>query len=110
MDGTIITTKNNYVKMMYLKSSKIRPKKAETLFKTVNIYSFSKNNHKNFIQPTVNKLVESGSYQSYYEQAFATLIENNSFPIKVIIFDNDTWYEIDTKEDLKAAKKLFRKD
>ena len=110
MDGTIITKKNNYVKMMYLKSSKIRPKKAETLFKTVNIYSFSKNNHKNFIQPTVNKLVESGSYQSYYEQAFATLIENNSFPIKVIIFDNDAWYEIDTIEDLEEAKKLFRKN
>ena len=110
MDGTIITTKDDYVKMIYLKSSKIRPKKAETLFKTVNIYSFSKNNHKNFIQPTVNKLVESGSHQTYYEQAFAILIENNSFPINVIIFDNDAWYEIDTKEDLKEAKKLFRKD
>ena len=110
MDGTVITTENNYVKMMYLKSSKIRPEKAETLYKTVNIYSFSKNNHKNFIQPSVDKLVKSGSHQSYYEQAFATLIEKNSFPIKIIIFDNDTWYEIDTKEDLKEAKKLFRKD
>ena len=110
MDGTIITTKNNYVKMMYLKSSKIKPEKSETLYKTVNIYSFSISNHKNFIQPSVNKLVKSGSHQSYYEQAFATLIENNSFLIRVIIFDNDTWYEIDTKEDLKEAKKLFRKD
>ncbi len=110
MDGTIITTKNDYVKMMYLKSSKIKPEKSETLYKTVNIYSFSKNNHKNFIQPSVDKLVKSGSHQSYYEQAFARLIEKNSFPIKIIIFDNDTWYEIDTKEDLKEAKKLFRKD
>ena len=110
MDGTIVTTKNEYVKMMYLKSSKIEPEKSETLYKTVNIYSFSISNHKNFIQPSVNKLVKSGSQQSYYEQAFATLIENNSFPIKVIIFDNDTWYEIDTKKDLKEAKKLFRKD
>ena len=110
MDGTIITTKNNYVKMMYLKSSKIKPEKSETLYKTVNIYSFSISNHKNFIQPSVNKLVKSGSHQSYYEQALATLIENNSFLIRVIIFDNDTWYEIDTKEDLKEAKKLFRKD
>ena len=110
MDGTIVTTKNDYVKMMYLKSSKIKPEKSETLYKTVNIYSFSISNHKNFIQPSVNKLVKSGSHQSYYEQAFATLIENNSFLIRVIIFDNDTWYEIDTKEDLKEAKKLFRKD
>ena len=110
MDGTIVTTKNEYVKMMYLKSSKIKPEKSETLYKTVNIYSFSISNHKNFIQPSVNKLVKSGSHQSYYEQAFATLIENNSFLIRVIIFDNDTWYEIDTKEDLKEAKKLFRKD
>ena len=96
--------------MMYLKSSKIKPEKSETLYKTVNIYSFSKNNHKNFIQPTVNKLVESGSHHSYYEQAFATLIEKNSFPIKVIKFDNDAWYEIDTIEDLEEAKKLFRKN
>ena len=110
MDGTIVTTKNDYVKMMYLKSSKIKPEKSETLYKTVNIYSFSKNNHKNFIQPSVNKLVENGSHQSYYEQAFATLIEKKSFPIKIIIFDNDTWYEIDTQEDLKEAKKLFWKD
>ena len=110
MDGTIVTTKNEYVKMMYLKSSKIKPEKSETLYKTVNIYSFSISNHKNFIQPSVNKLVKSRSHQSYYEQAFATLIENNSFLIRVIIFDNDTWYEIDTKEDLKEAKKLFRKD
>ena len=54
--------------------------------------------------------MENGSHQSYYEQAFATLIEKNSFPIKIIIFDNNTWYEIDTKEDLKEAKKLFWKD
>ena len=67
-------------------------------------------NHKKFIQPRVNKLVKSGFHQSYYEQAFATLIEKNSFPIKVIKFDNDAWYEIDTIEDLEEAKKLFRKN
>ena len=33
MDGTIVTTKNDYVKMMYLKSSKIKPEKSETLYK-----------------------------------------------------------------------------
>ena len=110
MDGTIITKDNNdYVKMMYLKSSIVRPEKSESVYKTVNIYCFSKSNHKNFIQPSVKRLVENESHQSYYEQAFTTVIENNSFPIEAITFGDQVWYEIDTEEDLKEAKKLFDK-
>ena len=83
MDGTIITKKNNYVKMMYLKSSKIGLKKlrrfSKRLISTALVKIITK-----ILYIAVNKLVESGSHQSYYEQAFATLIENNSFPLKVI--------------------------
>ena len=110
MDGTIVTIDNdNYVKMMYLKSSREGPEKSESVYKTVNIYCFSKSNHENFIQPSVKRLFENGSLQSYYEQAFTTVIENNSFPIEAITFGDQVWYEIDTEEDLKEAKKLFDK-
>ena len=85
------------------------PEKSESVYKTVNIYCFSKSNHKNFIQPSVKRLFENGSLQSYYEQAFTTVIENNSFPIEAITFGDQVWYEIDTEEDLKEAKKLFNK-
>lgn len=111
MDGTVVTKDDdNYVKMMYLKSSSKRPEKSELLYKTVNIYSFSQSSHEKFIKPGVQRLVEEGLNQSYYEQAFTTVIEDKSFPIRAITFDDKSWYEIDTEKDLREAKKIFNKN
>jgi NDP-sugar pyrophosphorylase family protein len=111
MDGTVVTKDDdNYVKMMYLKSSRKRPEKSELLYKTVNIYSFSQSSHEKFIKPGVQRLVEEGLNQSYYEQAFTTVIEDKSFPIRAITFDDKSWYEIDTEKDLREAKKIFNKN
>ena len=110
MDGTVVTIDNdNYVKMMYLKSSSIRPEKTELQYKTVNIYCFSQSSHKKFVEPEVQRLVEKGLDQSYYEQAFTSMIEDKSFSIKAVTFEDNSWYEIDTEKDLIEAKKIFNK-
>ena len=108
MDGTVVAIdEDHYVKMMYLKSDKVRPQASESLYKTVNIYCFSQSSHIKVIQPEVKRLLARGAHQSYYEEAFAVAIKQQSLYIKAISFADQLWYEIDTPEDLETAKDLF---
>lgn len=78
----------------------------EDKYKTVNIYSFSLNSWKEIIK-RLNKQILAGKVNDYYETVFADMIKLHSLFMTEVLFDDKSWYEIDTIEDLAEAEKLF---
>ena len=108
MDGTVVSLdEDHFVRMMYLRSSKVQHKGSEPLFKTVNIYCFSLLTHNKIVRPEVKRFLEQGKHQSYYEKAFVEAIEQQALSMKAVSFADQLWYDIDTREDLERAKDLF---
>ena len=108
MDGTVVTLdEDHFVRMMYLRSTMVQHQGSEPLYKTVNIYCFSLSTHNKIVRPEVKRFLAGGKHQSYYEEAFAEAIEQQALSMKAILFADQLWYEIDTREDLERAKDLF---
>jgi len=85
MDGTVVKLdENKRVEKFYLKSTPGRPDDLTGLYKTVNIYSFDKN-----------------------ELAFAQAVNFGEISLKAVDFHNLKWAEIDDQKDLQYAEKLF---
>ncbi|WP_020405441.1 sugar phosphate nucleotidyltransferase [Hahella ganghwensis] len=72
-------------------------------YKTVNIYSFSQTSWQRALQ-SIHKMVKAGQLDAYYETAFARLVAKGQLKLHAVKFDPDRWYEIDTLDDLQAAK------
>ena len=81
----------------------------EIKYKTVNIYSFSLSSWYAIIEK-LNQYISLGKVNCYYETVLAELVEEGSLSLKAVSFDNKSWYEIDTIEDLAEAVKLFPAD
>jgi choline kinase len=107
MDGTVITKDNDDVKRIYLKSDPDRPADTNLLFKTVNIYTLTFEDFRSKIVSELERIIESGETNVYYEQAFANLVNNGSIQFKVVDFADVKWAEVDNFEDLRMAEKLF---
>ncbi|MCF6180231.1 MAG: phosphocholine cytidylyltransferase family protein [Geopsychrobacter sp.] len=75
-------------------------------FKTVNIYSFSRNTWKS-IWERLDRHISAKKVKGYYESVFAELAAEKNLTFTPVFFDADRWYEIDTLEDLSAAEKMF---
>lgn len=43
----------------------------------------------------------------YYKSVFADMVADGSLTLVPVLFDADSWYEIDTLADLAAAEILF---
>lgn len=78
----------------------------EIRYKTVNIYSFSLSTWHSIVE-RLNQQIAVGIVNSYYETVFSDMVADGSLSLKVVPFDNNLWYEIDTIEDLSEAEKLF---
>jgi len=75
-------------------------------YKTVNLYSISLDSW-NKIEERLGRYVSAGKLGEYYEVVLADMVVDGSLSFDGVFFDADRWYEIDTKEDLCAAEKLF---
>ena len=108
MDGTVVTVgENNAIENVYLKSDIDDSLDIFSTYKTVNIYSINKNDFHNYIVPEFEKIIDSGKVNSYYEQAFALLVNNGQIKFDAIDYSNLKWYEVDNEKDLEEAEKLF---
>ena len=76
------------------------------LFKTVNLYSISKESWRG-IREELEGWISAGKTDFFYEAVFAELITRNLLAFKSVDFDLGAWYEIDTWEDLSTARRLF---
>lgn len=108
MDGTVITQENSIVKRIYLKSVPDRPNDLDILFKTVNIYTLSYSDFQMSILDELERIIESGATNVYYEQAFANLVNTGVIQFGVVDFSEIKWAEVDNIEDLRMAEELFR--
>jgi choline kinase len=78
-------------------------------YKTVNLYSLSLNSW-NKIEERLSRYVSEGRLGEYYEVVFAEMVADGTLSFGAVFLDEDRWYEIDTKEDLRAANIMFVRD
>jgi len=108
MDGTVVKLdSDNIVEKFYLKSSPDRPDDLTDYYKTVNIYSFDRNDFFTYIKPRLKKLIDSQQVNVYYELAFAQAVNAKEIALKAVDFQHKKWAEIDDQKDLQYAEKLF---
>ena len=104
MDGTVVTpASDNLVEKFYLKTTPNHPEDISKLYKTVNAYSFSLDSFVDKVLPQLNRLLQKGERNVYYEQAIADAVDGGSLTLKCVKFDGSEWCEIDTAEDLQQA-------
>lgn len=77
-----------------------------THYKTVNIYSFARDTWR-AIGDRLNRYVTANRTGDYYESVFAEMIADGSMSLSPVLFEANSWYEVDTLEDLAAAELLF---
>lgn len=107
MDGTCVKLdkENNIVD--FVTSKKFDFNNIKDLYKTVNIYKFSKEFNKCYIKFLEAYLSSNGENQ-YYETVLETMINVLPNELKGLILKNSQkWYEIDDKQDLDIAESIF---
>lgn len=72
-------------------------------YKTVNMYSFSRRTWEK-IRKRLDGYIKAGRTADYYESVFADMVADGSLVLAPVLFDADSWYEIDTVTDLAAAE------
>lgn len=77
-----------------------------THYKTVNIYSFSRSTWR-AICKRLDGYIMARRTGDYYESVFAEMVADGSLSLRPVLFDADSWYEIDTPADLAAAQLVF---
>lgn len=107
MDGTCVKldSENNIID--FVTSKKFDFNNTKDLYKTVNVYKFSKEFNKCYIKFLEAYLSSNGENQ-YYETVLETMI--NVLPNELkgfVLNDNQKWYEIDDKQDLDIAESIF---
>lgn len=77
-----------------------------THYKTVNMYSFSRETWR-AICGRLDTYIAAKRTGDYYESVFAEMVADGSLALTPVLFDADSWYEVDTLEDLAAAEIVF---
>lgn len=111
MDGTVvdIDTTDNSIKSFILKNNQNNID-LYSMYKTVNIYKFSKEFLKNIYIPMLEIYCQSPNLNKYYEDAL--MVISNIMPniFGIIKTDKYLWYEIDNINDYRVAETIFSKE
>ena len=105
MDGTLIELEKN---KMIFGSTKLS-KKRNNLFKTVNIYYFTKEFIDKIFIPLLRIYINQNRTDSYYETPLKLVSEINLGALKPLVVEHD-WFEIDDVNDLDIATNIFCDD
>ncbi|MBN2016598.1 MAG: aminotransferase class I/II-fold pyridoxal phosphate-dependent enzyme [Candidatus Cloacimonetes bacterium] len=76
-------------------------------YKTVNIYYFTKEFFSVYFKPNLEMYIKTHGVKDYYELVLGTLIYQKTPNIYGHIVDRDTWFEVDTEDDLEMATYHF---
>ena len=74
--------------------------------KTINIYSLSMSTWHE-VTRRLELRIAAGRVHDYYESVFGEMAAQGVLPMRAVWFDDGRWSEIDTPEDLLAARELF---
>lgn len=72
-------------------------------YKTVNIYSLS-NATWQLVRERLDHQISNKMVNGYYETVFADMVQEDCLLFTPVFFDTNSWYEIDTIADLRAAE------
>ena len=107
MDGTVVQIDEQYNIINFINKKAFSYRDAETYYKTVNIYKFSKEFAKQKYIPFLNAYCESQGNNEYYEQVLRVIAFLNSQDVKALPIGNKKWYEIDDIQDKDIAETIF---
>ena len=72
-------------------------------YKTVNIYSLSAATWQ-LVKERLDHHISNNMVNGYYETIFADMVKEDCLFLTPVFFDSNSWYEIDTITDLRAAE------
>ncbi len=104
MNGTTVTLAGKSSVSAFCLGEMSRPD--ATHYKTVNIYSFSCDTWR-AVCARLDTYITRKRTGDYYESVFAEMIADGSMALTSVVFDANSWYEIDTLADLAAAELIF---
>jgi choline kinase len=107
MNGTTITTDSYTSHRVSAFNMGLNLESNERNFKTVNMYSFSQQTWRQ-ITTRLDSYISAGKVKAYYESVFAEMVADGSLDLECVFFEKDSWYEIDTLEDLHECELLFQ--
>ena len=77
-------------------------------FKTVNIYLLRVALLRDQLLPRLNRKIEAGRVQDYYESIFCDFVADGSVPdLTAVDVSASRWYEVDDRYDLDSAEFVF---
>ena len=107
MDGTVVKIDDDHNIIDFIDKQAFRYEDADSYYKTVNIYKFSKNFLKHKYIPFLNAYCEALGNNEYYEQVLRIITFLNSTDVKALPIGDRKWYEIDDVQDKDIAETLF---
>ena len=107
MDGTVILARDGVAESMALKSQQSEDFDYTHALKTVNIYSLSRETMARRFLPALDRYVQSGITNTFYEAVFAELVSRGDLSMAVHVTGDRKWTEVDTVEDLREAEAMF---
>lgn len=108
MDGTVtIINKENTIEN-FISKNNFNWNIAESYYKTVNIYKFSKKFSEKVYMPFLEAYMKAIGKNQYYEQVLKVISNIGEFDLKgLVLSENKKWYEIDDMQDLDIAETIF---
>lgn len=110
MDGTCVKLNEEDDIIEFVPGKKFNFNDTKDLFKTVNIYKFSKRFCETHYVPFLEAYQTALGENEYYEQVLRVIAMLDEPVIKAKRLDGQRWYEIDDIQDLDIAESLFAPD
>lgn len=110
MDGTMTLLDEDGVIREFVEKKDFRYDSADTYYKTVNVYKFSRSFSKNQYVPFMEAYIRAYGENQYYEMVLKALAHLRFAGLKAFEMGDMKWYEIDDVQDLDIANTLFAPD
>lgn len=107
MDGTVVKIDEDNNIIDFIGKQAFKYEDADSYYKTVNIYKFSKEFSKHKYVPFLNAYCEALGNNEYYEQVLRIITFLNSADVKALPIGDRKWYEIDDVQDKDIAETIF---
>jgi histidinol-phosphate/aromatic aminotransferase/cobyric acid decarboxylase-like protein/choline kinase len=107
MDGTVVELDANRYIQNFVNKTGFIYENFDKYFKTVNIYKFSEKFLVNTYIPFLKAYTEVFGNNEYYEEVLKLIVNVQQTQLKALVLGLESWYEIDTLEDLDTASSIF---
>ena len=75
-------------------------------YKTVNMYSLSMQSWRKIVRQ-LGAHISAGGVHDYYEELFGKMVAEKNLSFQGVLFDPNSWYEVDTLSDLCEAERVI---